>query len=264
MKKLFQSSRIIYLLLTVLGIVCIGLGCGISVFELSDYKTANYRAVPADPDLPLLEMQTTTLEAAYEKGAQFKLDATDWCFSSYDIQYDNSLNDKVRIEVTAPKDLYNVYLTTQGENYYFLHCNADDFSRFRFMLDMSKDGYIPENLPPVTMTLTMSETQAKNFKLNEERYKTAETETAYQEQLNDEREAHNQQLRDLQEQYNQQIADLQEQHQEQIQNMQEEHNTRIEELQENFNQQQEEQRQQYEQQISDLQEQLNNVRNSLG
>ena len=170
-KRIRNVSTTLYIWLTIIGIVLIGLGCGISVFELSEYKIANYRAIPMDTSLPQVEKQTITLEASYQNGEQFKLDSNDWHISSYDIQYDNSLKDKVIIEVTAPKDLYHAYLITQNENHYYLQLNEDITGALRFVLQMAKEGYIPENPPPVTLTLTMSEAQAKNFKLNEERYK---------------------------------------------------------------------------------------------
>ena len=236
---------------------------------------ANYRALPADSNLPQIEMQTTILEATYEKGEQFKLNATDWYISqSYDIQYDNTLKDKVIIEVTAPKDLYNIYLTTHSENAYNLYCGGDGFSIFKFALTMAKEGYIPETLPPATITLTMNEAQAKNFKLNEEYYKAQEERLSYNEQLNEarneyneqlnnQRTEHEEQLNNMREEYNQQIANRQEEHDQQIQNMQENHNARIEELQESFNNQQEELREQYEQRIADLEQQLTEARNAV-
>ena len=208
-----------------------------------------------------------------------------WNITGYDIQYDNSLKDKVIIEVTAPKELYNVYLTTDTENHYYLHCEEDIFGVFRYTLDLAKDSFIPEYLPPVTLKLTMSEAQAKNFKLNEELYKAQEAandyreelniaRTEYNEQLNQQRneyteQLHNQrmeydeQVANMRTEYHQQINDLQEQHAQQIQTMQEEHNTRIEELQQNFNNQQEEQRDQYERRIAELEMQLEDARNAL-
>ena len=173
-KRKYKTSTALYILLTIVGVLLIGLGGAISVFELGEYKMANYRALPADPDLPPIEMQTTTLEASYEKGAQFKLDSTDWFVGSYDIQHDNSLKDKVIIDVIAPKELYDVYLITQGENHYYLNCSVDAFNAFYRTLDLAKENYILEDIPPVTLKLTMNEAQAKNFKLNEERYKDQE------------------------------------------------------------------------------------------
>lgn len=167
--KRYKTSTALYLWLTIIGVVLIGLGCGISVFEFGEYKMANYRAMPTDPNLPPLEMQTTTLEAAYETGAQFKLDTTDWFVGSYDVQYDNSLKDKVIIEVNAPKELYDIYLITQGENHYYLNCTVNAFDAFYHTLDLAKERYILKDIPPVTLKLTMNEAQAKNFKLNDTR-----------------------------------------------------------------------------------------------
>ncbi|MBR2008597.1 MAG: hypothetical protein IJ936_00575 [Peptococcaceae bacterium] len=284
-KRKYKTSTTLYILLTIFGVVLIGLGGAISVFELGEYKMANYRALPADPDLPPIEMQTTTLEANYEKGAQFKLDSTDWFVESYDIQYDNNLKDKVIIDVTAPKELYDVYLITQGENHYYLNCSVDAFNAFYRTLDLAKENYILEDIPPVTLKLTMSEAQAKNFKLNEERYKDQEARQSYNEQLNtvlteyneqldaarneynerltERQNEYDEQLTNLRTQYDEQIANMQNEHTQQIQNMQNEHNTRIEELQQNFNNQQEEQRDQYERRIAELEMQLNDARNAL-
>ncbi len=285
-KRLFKTSTSLYILLTLIGVVLIGIGCGVSVFEFSEYKMANYRAIPMDPNLPPMEMQTITLEASYEKGKQFKLDTTDWYFSgSYDIQYDNSLNDKVIIEVNAPKELYDVYLITQGENHYYLNCNVDVFRAFYLALEIAKDGYILEDISPATLKLTMSEAQAKKFKLNEERYKQQEAQQSYNErlnearneyneqlnqarseyteQLNETRNEYNEQLNNLRNQYDEQIANMQNAHTQQIHDMQDEHTNRIEELQQSFDNQQQEQRDQYERRIAELEMQLNEARNAL-
>lgn len=251
LRSLFSANS--YLVLTILGIICIGLGAGIAVFEVSEYKMANYQANPADPALPQLEMKTTTLEAYDETGAPIKLDATDWCLESYEIQYDNSLNDKIIIEVTAPNDLYAVELIKQGPNYYMLHCMPDDFRSLRFSLNLAKDGYILGNYPLATMTLTMSEAQAKQFQLNEERFKASEDDTR-------------QELQDLQQQYEEQTRDLEDTNIQQVQTMEQEYEAHLEELQNNFEterQQYEEQLEEKEQEIVALQQQLDNIRNSL-
>ena len=38
------------------GVILVGLGCGISVFEMSTYQTADYSAADADASLPAIEM----------------------------------------------------------------------------------------------------------------------------------------------------------------------------------------------------------------
>lgn len=260
-KKKFSSLFSVnsYLLLTILGVICIGLGGGISLFEISEYKMANYQAVPADSSLPQLKMKTTTLEAYDETGAPIKLDATDWCLERCEIQYDNTLDDKIIIEVTAPEDLYTVELIKQGPNYYMLHCMPEELRSFRFSLNLAKKGYILESYPLATMTLTMSETQAKQFQLNEEQFKTRQEEQTLQEKYDSE-------LQDLQQQYEEKINDLEDANAQQMQNMEQEYDSHLEELQNSF----ENERQQYEQQLDEkeeeifaLQQQLEDVRNSL-
>ena len=273
-RRWFKSSATLYIWLTVIGVVLIGAGCGISVFELSEYKTANYRALPLDPALPQVEMQTTTLEASYEKGEQFKLDIDQWNITGYDIQYDNSLKDKVIIEVTAPKELYNVYLTTDTENHYYLHCEEDIFGVFRYTLDLAKDSFIPEYLPPVTLKLTMSEAQAKNFKLNEELYKAQEAandyreelniaRTEYNEQLNQARTEYTEQLNQTRNEYNEQLNNQRNEYTAQIEQMQEEYNNKIQEMQTQHDTRMEETRKEYERRIAELEMQLNDARNAL-
>ena len=273
-KRKYKTSTTLYILLTIFGVVLIGLGGAISVFELGEYKMANYRALPADPDLPPMEMQTTTLEAAYEKGAQFKLDSTDWFVGSYDIQYDNSLKDKVLIEVTAPKELYDVYLITQGENHYYLNCSVDAFNAFYRTLDLAKENYILEDIPPVTLKLTMSEAQAKNFKLNEERYKNQEARQSYNEQLNEARTEYTEQLNQARTEYTEQLNQTRNEYNEQLNNqrneytaqieqMQEEYNNKIQEMQTQHDTRMEETREEYERRIAELEMQLNDARNAL-
>lgn len=269
-----KTSASLYIWLTIIAIVLIGAGCGISIFELSEYKTANYRALPLDPALPQLELQTTTLEATYEKDAQFKLDTSQWNITDYNIQYDNTLKDKVIIEVTAPKELYNVYLTTYTENHYYLHCEEDIFGAFRYTLDLAKDNFVPEYLPPVTITLTMNEAQAKNFKLNEEYYKSQEAANDYREELNIARTEYNEQLNQLHTEYTEQLNSqrteyteqlslIQEEHTAQINSLQQEHTQQIEDLRQQYDGQLEENRIHYENRIAELEQQLDNVRNSL-
>ena len=274
-KRKYKTSTTLYILLTIVGVFLIGLGGAISVFELSEYKMANYRALPADPDLPPIEMQTTTLEATYEKGAQFKLDAADWYISgNYDIQYDNNLKDKVRIEVNAPKGMYDVYLITQGENHYYLDFREDVFEIFYHALTMAKDGYILESPPRVSMTLTMSEAQAKNFKLNEERYKNQEARQSYNEQLNEARTEYTEQLNQARTEYTEQLNQTRNEYNEQLNNqrneytaqieqMQEEYNNKIQEMQTQHDTRMEETRKEYERRIAELEMQLNDARNAL-
>ena len=273
-KRKYKTSTALYILLTIVGVLLIGLGGAISVFELGEYKMANYRALPADPDLPPMEMQTTTLEAAYEKGAQFKLDSTDWFVGSYDIQYDNSLKDKVLIEVNAPKELYDVYLITQGKNHYYLNCSVDAFNAFYRTLDLAKENYILEDIPPVTLKLTMSETQAKNFKLNEERYKNQEARQSYNEQLNEARTEYTEQLNQARTEYTEQLNQTRNEYNEQLNNqrneytaqieqMQEEYNNKIQEMQTQHDTRMEETRKEYERRIAELEMQLNDARNAL-
>ena len=273
-KRKYKTSTTLYILLTIVGVVLIGLGGAISVFELGEYKMANYRALPADPDLPPMEMQTITLEAAYEKGAQFKLDSTDWFVGSYDIQYDNNLKDKVIIDVTAPKELYDVYLITQGENHYYLNCSVDAFNAFYRTLDLAKENYILEDIPPVTLKLTMSETQAKNFKLNEERYKNQEARQSYNEQLNEARTEYTEQLNQARTEYTEQLNQTRNEYNEQLNNqrneytaqieqMQEEYNNKIQEMQTQHDTRMEETRKEYDRRIAELEMQLNDARNAL-
>ena len=273
-KRRFKTSAGLYILLTIIGVVLIGLGGAISVFEFGEYKMANYRALPADPDLPPMEMQTTTLEASYEKGAQFKLDSTDWFVGSYDIQHDNSLKDKVIIDVIAPKELYDVYLITQGENHYYLNCSVDAFNAFYRTLDLAKENYILKDIPPVTLKLTMNEAQAKNFKLNEERYKDQEARLSYNEQLNEARTEYNEQLNQARTEYTEQLNQTRNEYNEQLNNqrneytaqieqMQEEYNNKIQEMQTQHDTRMEETREEYERRIAELEMQLNDARNAL-
>lgn len=280
-KHRFALSKELYIWLTIIGIILIGLGCGISVFELSQYKTANYRALPVDPALPPVELYTTTLEAAYEKDAQFKLDAADWNFSKIEIQCNNSLTDKVLMEITAPKDLYNIYLTKSSANHYFLHCDEDMFEAFHYTLELAKDNWVPEYLPPVTVKLIMNEAQAKQFQLNEERYKAQDTEQQYREQLNKVRNEYNEQLNaarseytealntqrtEYTEQLNQlqeELTQMQEQQGEQISDLQQEHAEQIRSLEKQYNTQLEENATEYERRIAELEMQLEDARSAL-
>ena len=271
--KLFKKTFSMYVLLSILGVVCIGLGCGISVFELSEYKVADYRTSPADPSLPQLKSEVVTLEAPLSGSELFKLDATYWTINGYDIQYDNTLTDKVIIEITAPEDFYSISLQKadmQQENYYYLECTVDEFALMRFSLGLAKQGYIPDNYPPAEVTLIMSETQAKNFKLNEMRDKSNALEQSYQEEIRMQQEHYNEQLNEVHAQYNEQLQMTQEQHSEQIQSINQQHEEQLQAVREQYEEQLQAVHEQYEEQlmlkeekIHNLQQQLNDVRSSL-
>ena len=229
-KRRLTLSGKLYIWLTIIGMVLIGMGCGISLFELSTYKVANYRALPMDSALPAVEQYTTTLEASYDKDSQFKLDADRWYIGSYDIQYDNTLKDKVIIEVTAPKELYQISLIPQAENYYNLQVYENFSGVIGFFLDMAKNGYILENTPPISLKLTMNEAQAKTFKLNEERYEVQDAVNDYREQLNQVRTEYNDELNRLREEHMAQLNDLRAEYDILLENQQIQYEDRIAEL----------------------------------
>ena len=260
--KLFKKTYRLYFILTILGIVCIGLGCGIAVFELSEYKTADYRSVSSDASIPQLKSEVITLEAPLTGSEPFKLDATHWNTKGYDIQYDNSLTDKVMIEVTAPEDIYNISLhkpDMQMNNYYYLECTANEFSLMRLSLTLAKQGYIPYNYPPAEVKLIMSEAQAKNFKLNEMQDTIRAMEDTHYAEVQAYQEQHNKQITELTEQNEQHIQNLQNQYDEQIAMMNEQHEEQLEAIRQQY----EDQLMQKNEEIENLNQQLNNVRNSL-
>ncbi len=246
-----KKSTQIYLALTLIGVILIGLGCGISIFEISNYKTADYRTNFSDAALPMVEITTETLEAPLSGSGQFKLDYYPWYDSDYDVQIDNSLQDKVLVQITGPKGLYNYHLTKvtqENSNYYQLYLEGRDLESFQLMLKAAKEGYIINNLPPVKVTLLMSEAQAKNFKLNEERNRASEMASDYEERM-----------QTMEEQYQEQLIELEEQRQTQWEEQQQSYETRINELQQQY----EEQLMEKEEQIEMLQQQIEDIRSSL-
>ena len=249
--KLFKKTFSIYVLLTILGVVCIGLGCGISTFELSNYKIADYSSISATASQPQLKSEVITLEAPLSSSEPFQLDATHWNARGFDIQYDNTLTDKVLIEVTAPEDIYSISLhqadMTQ-KNYYYLECDPDEFALMRLALNLAKQGYIANNYPPAEVKLIMSEAQAKNFKLNEMQSKIDALEQHYYSEIETQQEQYNHQLSDVHTQFNEQIAMMNEQHEEELASIR---------------QQYEDQLMQKNEEIENLHQQLNEVRNSL-
>lgn len=260
--KLFKKTFSMYVFLSILGVVCIGLGCGISVFELSEYKVADYRAVSPNDSLPQLKSEVITLEAPLSGNEPFKLDASSWYMNGYDIQYDNSLTDKVIIEVTAPEDFYSISLQKadmQQENYYYLDVTIDEFSLMRFALGLAKQGYIPENCPPAEVKLIMNEAQAKNFQLNEMQDTIRAMEDTHYAEVQAYQEQHNKQITELTEQNEQHIQNLQNQYDEQIAMMNEQHEEQLETIRQQY----EDQLMQKNEEIENLNQQLNNVRNSL-
>ena len=257
MKKQTQ----IYLALTLIAVILIGLGCGISVFEISNYKMADYNTDTIAADLPPLELETQTLEAPLTGNEQFKLDIhTWWMLNGHELQYDNSLKDKVLVQISYPKNLYHFYLdhpTTANVNYYTLSAQSDDLAMFRLLLQTAKNGYIISDMPPIKLTLIMSEAQAKNFKLNEEQLKAEAAEQADYEQSELDN-LHNQ-MQQQQEQYQSELTTVQEQYQNQLTDLQEQYDSQVTVMQEDY----EAQLEQKDEQINQLQQQLNDIRNSL-
>lgn len=260
--KLFKKTFSLYVILTILGVVCIGLGCGISVFELSEYKIADYRSISTDASQPQLKNEVITLEAPLSGSEPFKLDATHWNMSGFNIQYDNTLTDKVIIEVTVPENVYNISLYQQDnmkQNYYYLECDPDEFGLMRLSLDLAKQGYILNNYPRAQVTLFMSETQAKNFKLNEMRDTIDALQQSHYEEVQAQQEQHHSEMHTLNEQNEQQIQTMQEQFDEQMQSLNEQHEEQLATIREQY----EIQLQQKDEQIENLNQQLDEVRNSL-
>lgn len=250
--KQFKKITSIYLILTFLGMLLIGLGTGISVFELSTYQGADYYNHPDDPSLPDLHYTTITFEAKLAGGAPFKLDTADWNFQNgYDIQYNNALMDKVLIKLTAPKDFYDIYLHSVGEqsnNHYCLECDSSTFQELQFMLQLIKEGYIPESKPAVTCTLIMSEEQAKQFQLNEERNRANQLKESMQEEIRAIEQNYENTLAEVQQEYSQQTDILIQQHAEELEQLQQQYDNQLELKDE---------------ELAALQEQLESIRNSL-
>lgn len=257
--KTIKRSTQIYLALVLLGTVLIGLGCGISVFEISGYRTADYSVTQPDPALPALELATKTLEAPLNSDSQFKLNYYSWYNSGYDVQIDNTLQDKVLIQITGPKDLYDYYLTQEGPNYYRLDFSSRPFESMQLFLQTAKEGYIIYDMPPIQVTLLMNEAQAKNFKLNEERDRANEMASNYEERLQEQEERYQEQLNSLDEQRNTQLEDMQESYENQLLELQQQYEEQLSQKEEELTSLQE----QYEEKIISMQEQLDAVRSSL-
>lgn len=254
-----KKRTTIYLSLTVAGMILIGLGCGISVFELSNYKTADYY-YDSSENLPAIEMTTTTLEAPLAGSEPFQLDAMDWNFTGgYDIQYNKDLTDKVIIEVTAPKDLYQIALSQQGSNSYYLACELRELEALRLTLQVAKEQYLIERLPKVHCTIYMNEAQASQFRLNQQRDRANALEEAYQIQIEDTQQQYSQQLETQQQDYEEQLTQQQETHDQQVQQMEQQHQEQLQQMEQQY----QEQLQQKDEQIGQLQQQLDNVRSSL-
>ena len=254
-----KKRTTMYLSLTVAGMILIGLGCGISVFELSNYKTADYYYVSSDT-LPAIEMTTTTLEAPLAGSEPFQLDAMDWNFTGgYDVQYDNNLTDKVIIEVTAPKELYQIALEHLDGNSYYLACELRELEALRLTLQVAKEQYLIERLPKVHCPIYMSEAQASQFRLNGMRNRIDSLEETYQMQIEDTQQQYHQQLETQQQDYEDRLTQQQETHDQQVQQMEQQHQEQIQQMEQQY----QEQLQQKDEQIEQLQQQLDNVRSSL-
>ena len=249
----------LFLALTIAGVILIGLDCGITVFELSNYKTADYY-YDSSENLPVIEMTTTALEAPLAGSEPFQLDAMNWNFTGgYDIQYNNDLTDKVIIEVTAPKDLYQIALEHLDDNSYYLACELRELKVLHLSLQMAKEQYLIERLPKVHCTIYMSEAQAKQFQLNGMRNRIDSLEETYQLQIEDTQQQYSQQLETQQQDYEERLTQQQETYDQQVQRMEEQHQEQTNQMEQQY----QEQLQQKDEQIEQLQQQLDNVRSSL-
>lgn len=253
------------LILTLLGVILIGLGCGISVFEISEYKLANYNTNDTNTNLPVLETTTLTLEAPLTGNSQFKLDTYSW-FDKHTIRVDNSLQDMVQINITTPKDLYQFWLEEESTNHYSLSTSSHDLGTLRLALQLAKEGYILDYPPTPQIELVMSEAQAKNFQLNEERDAVADIRTSYEEKISSVRADYESTIQETQTDYEERISDMENNYDNTITQMQEEYEQMLQEQQSNYEEQvasYEEQVAERDEQIEMLQQQLEQVRNSL-
>lgn len=239
----------IYLAIVIIGIILIGMGSGISVFEISNYKTADYTATNLDPNLPPLETNVETLEVTLQGKDPFQLNTYGWIYdTNYDVEVDNTLQDKVLIEVTQPKDLYHLYLSQDEKNMYTLYGESQDLNMFRLMLQSAKEGYLISNLPDLHIKLIMNEAQAQKFTLNEERNRTEAIRDDYRDEMDS-----------MRDDYQNQISEIQDQHQSEMDSLRESYENQLEDLRLNY----EEQITDRQEQIEQLQQQLEDIRSSL-
>lgn len=255
-----KKSTQIYLALTLIGVILIGLGSGITVFEISNYKTADYTAATLDPNLPPLETNTETLEVSLQGNDPFQLNTYGWIYdTNHDVRIDNTLENKVLIEVTQPKDLYNLHLSYEDKNTYTLYGESRDLDMFRLILQTAKEGYLIHNLPDLHITLVMNDAQAQKFTLNKERDRTAAIEENYRDEISSIQENHQDELSNLHERYQNEMDTLRENYENQLEDIRQNYENQLENLRGTQEQQLEEKQNQIEQ----LQQQLEDIRSSL-
>jgi vacuolar-type H+-ATPase subunit I/STV1 len=229
----------IYITLALLGAILIGLGCGISIFEISTFKTADYHNDAIASSLPPLEYTTQTLEVTLTGDTPFQLD--NYWDVTFTIQVDDTLQDKVLLQIESAGGCTDFYLDQRDTNYYVLSFLSNDLEKFRLALQLAKEGYILQDLPPAKVTILMNQKQADQFQLNERSNQTQTIETSYQESLDE-----------MEDVYQERINALEEQKQDELDAKQTEYDSQLEQMQQDYDAQ----LQAKDDEIADLQQQL--------
>ena len=227
-----KSTRIYFSLIAV-SLVLIGLGCGIAVFEFSNYKTADYRYGESNA-LPPLEWSQQDVTLPLQKDAPVILEL----YAAGDIQYDydETLKDRIELHIENVAGVPDCYFNsiTDAVPHYSLDCSWNDFSELKQFLRLAKEGYILQSLPPVSVTIRMNPADADRIQVNPPFDASIQGSDAeedlrnfYEEQLQEQQETHEYELEELHRVYDEQLA----QKDEEIQSL----TTELEDLQEQLN-----------------------------
>lgn len=207
-----------YLIAIAISLVLIGLGCGISVFEFSTYKAADYHTDSANA-LPPLAWNTQDVTIPLQEDQPLILEL----YAAEDIQYDydDSMNGQVVLHIENVEDVPECSLNKVSDNvpHYYLDCYWNDFSEFKLFMQLAKEGYILNALPGVHITIHLNPADKDRIQVNppfdasvEKSDMEEDLRTSFEEQLQEQQEQHMAEL----EEKDMQIAEVQQLYEEQL------------------------------------------------
>lgn len=218
-----KKSTRVCLSLIAISLVLIGLGCGIAVFEFSNYKIADYRTEQLD-SLPPLEWTQQDFIIPLQKDAPVVLElyaAENICYD-----YDETIKDQLTVHIENVTGVPDCSLNsiTDANGHYSLNCSWKDFSELKQFLRLAKEGYVLQSLPPVSVIIRMNPADADRIQVNPP-FDTAvsgdnteeDLQIFYEEQLQAQQEQHmaeleerDVQLGEMQQLYEEQLAQKEE------------------------------------------------------
>lgn len=257
MKKLLSMLLI--------GVILIGVGTGVSIFEFSSYR------LEQQPTGKMFTPTTTVLTHALPNTegpiyfANFH-----YHYNQYQatIAIDDSLQNEVRVEVTGPSQIYKYALSNYNQNSLYFYYEIDPFKGIAAFLEAAKDKvfFNFDSAPTISLVIYANEADSKRLVIGEdpaiaqERNTLDEMEENYRTELDNLRSTYESSLAEMQANFESQLDnrsaqqdELQTNYESQISELRENYEEQLRQQKENYEEQIQQQKENYEEQIQQLQ-----------